>query len=400
MLLSAFRLALQAIMRNALRSFLTVLGVIIGVGAVIALVTIGNGTTAKVQEQISSLGTNLLFLRPGQGQGPQQEDAPSFSMSDVDAIREQLSGLRAVAPTVTSSEKAIYGNQNHTTTVNGTTGDLLVARDWDLVEGRSFLDTEVRSGKAVCIIGQTLRTELFGSSEPLGRKIRLGSVSCEVIGLLEEKGESNFGQDQDDIVLMPIRAVQRRFLGNTDVPSIYLSAADGVDTAKVRRDVTYLMRERRRITGDKEDNFSVNDMAEMVSTMTSTTQLMTVLLGAVAAVSLLVGGIGIMNIMLVSVTERTREIGIRLAIGAQENQVLMQFLVEAVVLSLLGGFIGVALGLGLSALASFALDLPFVLDSSIVALAFAFSAAVGVGFGYFPARRAARLDPIEALRHE
>jgi putative ABC transport system permease protein len=221
-----------------------------------------------------------------------------------------------------------------------------------------------------------------------------------VIGLLEEKGQSSFGQDQDDSVLMPIRTAQRRFLGNAEVPSIYLSAADDVDTTKIKRDVTFLMRERRHISADEEDDFRVSDMAEMVATMTSTTRVLTGLLAAVAAVSLLVGGIGIMNIMLVSVTERTREIGIRLAVGAEEGQVLMQFLVEAVVLSLFGGLIGIALGLGLSALASVTLGVPFILDPTIVALAFLFSAGVGICFGFFPARRAARLDPIEALRHE
>jgi putative ABC transport system permease protein len=400
MLWETVRLAFQAIFRNALRSFLTVLGVVIGVGAVIAMVTIGNGTTAQVQSEISALGTNLLFLRPGQGFGPRQTDAPNFSMADVEAIERQIGGLRAVAPTVTSGAKAVYGNRNWSTTATGTTAGFFTARDWRLTEGRQFLDSELRSGKAVCIIGATIKKELFGTSDPIGEAIRLNTVSCEVIGILSEKGQSSFGQDQDDNVLMPIRTVQRRFLGNSDIRSIYMSAADGLDTAKIKRDVTFLMRERRRIGAGQEDNFRVNDMAEMVATMTTTTRMLTGLLAAVAAVSLLVGGIGIMNIMLVSVTERTREIGIRLAIGAEENQVLMQFLVEAVVLSLFGGLIGIALGLGLSALASGLLGVPFVLDASIIALAFVFSAAVGVAFGYFPARRAAHLDPIEALRHE
>jgi putative ABC transport system permease protein len=400
MLYETVRLALQAIFRNALRSFLTVLGVVIGVGAVIAMVTIGNGTTAQVQSEIASLGTNLLFVRPGQGFGPRQTNAPEFRLADAEAISNQIAGLRAVAPSAGASAKAVYGNANWSTSITGTNGDFLRARDWPLVAGRNFLDSEERAGSAVCIIGQTVKRELFGAGDPIGENIRLNSISCEVIGLLEEKGQGSFGQDQDDTVLMPIRTVQRRFAGDDDVASIFLSAEDGVDTAKIKRDVTYLMRERRGISADEDDNFSVNDMAEMVSTMTTTTRVLTGLLAAVAAVSLLVGGIGIMNIMLVSVTERTREIGIRLAIGAEEGQVLMQFLVEAVVLSLLGGLIGVALGLGLSGIASFALGVPFVLDPQIVALAFVFSAAVGVGFGYFPARRAARLDPIEALRHE
>jgi putative ABC transport system permease protein len=400
MIWETVRLASQAIVRNSLRSFLTVLGVVIGVGAVIAMVTIGNGTTAQVKSEISALGTNLLFLRPGQGFGPRQGDAANFTLADADAISRQIGGLQAVAPTTGASANAVYGNQNWNTSITGTTDDFLVARDWPLVEGRQFLDGEERAGKAVCIIGKTVRKELFGGSDPLGEKIRLGTVSCQVIGVLEEKGQSSFGQDQDDTVLMPIRAVQRRFAGKSDVSSIYLSAEDGVDTTKVKRDVTFLMRERRHIGPNTDDDFRVNDMAEMVATLTSTTKVLTGLLAAVAAVSLLVGGIGIMNIMLVSVTERTREIGIRLAIGAEEGQVLMQFLVEAVVLSLFGGLIGVALGLGLSGAASLGLGVPFVLDPKIIALAFVFSAAVGVGFGYFPARRAAHLDPIEALRHE
>ncbi len=400
MIFETVRLAFQAIFRNALRSFLTVLGVVIGVGAVIAMVTIGNGTTAQVKSEISALGTNLLFVRPGQGFGPRQGDAPSFTLADANAIERQIGGLQAVAPTTGASANAVYGNQNWNTSITGTSDDFLVARDWPLAEGRSFLESEMRAGQAVCIIGQTVKKELFGGSDPIGEKIRLGSVSCQVIGVLSEKGQSSFGQDQDDTVLMPIRAVQRRFAGKTDVNSIYLSAEDGADTANIKRDVTFLMRERRHITANEDDNFRVNDMAEMVATMTSTTKVLTGLLAAVAAVSLLVGGIGIMNIMLVSVTERTREIGIRLAIGAEEGQVLMQFLVEAIVLSLFGGLIGVALGLGLSGAASLGLGVPFVLDPKIVTLAFVFSAVVGVGFGYFPARRAAHLDPIEALRHE
>jgi putative ABC transport system permease protein len=400
MLWETVRLALTAILRNALRSFLTVLGVVIGVGAVIAMVTIGNGTTAQVQSEISALGTNLLFLRPGQGFGPREAGAPNFTMADVDAIENQIGGLQAVAPTVSASVKVVNGDQNWTSSVTGTTNDFFLARDWAPSEGREFLDSEIRSGAAVCIIGETIRKEVFGASDPVGQKIRLNTVSCNVIGLLPLKGQTGFGQDQDDIVVMPIRTVQRRFAGSTDVNSIFLSAADGVETSKIERDVTYLMRERRHVTGKDDDNFRINDTAEMIATMTSTTNVLTGLLAAVAAVSLLVGGIGIMNIMLVSVTERTREIGIRLAIGAEEGQVLMQFLVEAVVLSLLGGFLGIALGLGLSGIASGLLSVPFILNPEIITLAFVFSAAIGVGFGFFPARRAARLDPIEALRHE
>ncbi|MBJ3778723.1 ABC transporter permease [Acuticoccus mangrovi] len=400
MLEETIRLALMAIRRNALRSLLTLLGVVIGVGSVIAMVTIGNGTTAQVQEQISSLGTNLLFLRPGQGMGPRRTSAPDFSLADAEAIRNQIAGLSAVAPTASTSVNVVAGNESWSTTVTGTSNDYFTARDWPLQDGRLFLDSEVRAGRAVCIIGTTIGKELFAGRDPLGEKIRIGAVPCTVIGLLETRGRSNFGDDQDDTVVMPLRTVQRRLAGNTDVDSIMLSAQEGVDTGMIQRDVTLLMRERRNIKAGLDDNFHVGDMAQIVSTMTGTTKMMTGLLAAVAGVSLLVGGIGILNIMLVSVTERTREIGIRLAIGAQEKQVLLQFLVEAVVLSLFGGLIGVLLGLGLSALASLALGTPLVLDITIVLLAFAVSVAIGVVFGYVPARRAAHLDPIDALRHE
>ena len=401
MLFEAFRLALKAIRRNALRSFLTVLGVVIGVAAVIALVTIGNGTTAKVTSEISKLGSNLLFARPGQfGPGRVSTSARAFTTRDITAIAEQVTGLRAVAPLAQSSQTVIFGGESRTSSVAGTTGDYLTALDWSIASGRGFAESDERGGRAICVIGETIRTKLFGSTDPLGQSLRVGKVSCEVIGTLEKKGQSGMGSDQDDIVLMPIRTFQRRIAGNTDVSIIIVSARDGVSTTKVQGDLERLLRERRGITAGKEDDFTVNDMTQMLATMTGTTTLLTGLLGAVAAVSLLVGGIGIMNIMLVSVTERTREIGIRLAIGALEGQVLTQFLVEAMVLSLFGGLAGILLGLGLAFATVSALNVPFVVSPSVVLVAFAFSAAIGVVFGYFPARRAAHLDPIEALRHE
>jgi putative ABC transport system permease protein len=275
-----------------------------------------------------------------------------------------------------------------------------VTQDWTLRAGREFYDGEIRAGRAACIVGATVRDKLFGRVDPLGRTMRVGDLACEVVGLLEAKGQSSFGTDQDDIVLMPLRAFQRRIAGNTDVDRISVSAQDGVETAKVQADIERLMRDRRRIAPGAEDDFSVRDMKQIAQATAGTTTMLTALLGAVAAVSLLVGGIGIMNIMLVSVTERTREIGIRLAIGALERQVLSQFLIEAMVLSLFGGVVGVVLGLALAFAVTGALQVPFLIDPQIVLAAFAFSALVGIVFGYFPARRAANLDPIEALRHE
>ena len=401
MLFEAIKLAFQAIRRNALRSLLTVLGIVIGVGAVIAMVTIGRGTTAKVTADLAKLGSNLLFVRPGQfGPGRASSDAKPFNARDVEAIRSQVPGLRAVAPTAQKSFTVIYGTENRLTLVTGTENDHLITQAWTLAAGRPFLDGEGRGSRAVCLLGETVRDKLFGRTDPIGHSIRVKNVSCEVIGMLQPKGQSGSGADQDDVILMPLRVFQRRLAGSVDIGSIGISARDDVDTAKVQADVERLLRERRNISAGQLDDFSVRDMKQLAETAMATTTMLTALLGAVAAVSLLVGGIGIMNIMLVSVTERTREIGIRLAIGALESQVLTQFLVEAVVLSLFGGVVGILLGLGLAWLATRGLQVPFVLDTTIILIAFGFSALVGVIFGYFPARRAARLDPIEALRHE
>ncbi|WP_288429601.1 ABC transporter permease [uncultured Agrobacterium sp.] len=396
------RLAMRAISRNMLRSFLTVLGVVIGVAAVIAMVTIGNGTTERVKSELSRLGTNMLFIRPGQfGPGRASVDAKRFNDHDIQAIKDQISGIRAVAPLNRSSAATvIYGGKNHQTSVVGTTNDYLISQDWTIALGREFQPAEDRGGQIGCIIGETVRQELFGASNPVGQTIRVSNISCPVIAVLARKGQSGMGDDQDDTVIMPLKIHQRRIGGTTTISSIMVSAQDGVSTAKVQSDLENLLRERRRIALGRQDDFTVNDMTQIASAMTGTTTLLTGLLGAVAAVSLLVGGIGIMNIMLVSVTERTREIGIRLAIGALEKQVLTQFLVEAVMLSAFGGIAGILTGLGLAyAVVSF-LGVPFVTSPSIIAIAFAFSAAIGVVFGYFPARRAASLSPIEALRHE
>ena len=351
--------------------------------------------------EVSKLGSNLLFVRPGQfGPGRSSSQAKPFNARDVEALRSQLRGVRAVAPLAQSSVTIVYGSESRSVRVSGTDNNYLITQDWELAAGRKFLDAEERGGRAACIIGETVREELFGAVSPVGHRIRVDKVSCEVIGLLAEKGEASFGGDLDDSVLMPLRTFQRRISGSTDISSILISAEDETDTTKVQADIERLLRERRGIVAGKEDDFGVADVKQIAQAQTTTTTVLTVLLGAVAGVSLLVGGIGIMNIMLVSVTERTREIGIRLAIGAQESQVLMQFLVEAVLLSAIGGAVGVALGLGGAAVATSAMDLPFVFDARIVLVAFGFSALVGVVFGYFPARRAAQMNPIEALRHE
>jgi putative ABC transport system permease protein len=402
MFLNALLLALREIRRNVLRSSLTILGIVIGVASVITMVTIGEGATAQVQADMQKLGTNLLQVFRGQGfgGGGARSAAPPFTSEDAQAIENEISGVRAVAPTANSGVQAVYGNTNWSTQATGTTDKFLEVRDWDLASGRNFSESELRAGASVCLLGQTVKQELFGAEDPIGSHIRLRTVSCQVIGVLTAKGQSGFGQDQDDLIVVPLRMLQRRLNGNTDVNSIMVSARDGVSTEKVRSDIEKLMRERRKIREGTEDDFNVRDLKEITSAFTNSTRVLTALLGAVAAVSLVVGGVGIMNIMLVSVTERTREIGTRLAVGAMARDVLLQFLVEAVTLAALGGVIGIILGLSTGAAANNAFNVPFVFNPGIVILAFAFSAAVGIVFGYFPARRAARLDPIEALRHE
>jgi putative ABC transport system permease protein len=400
---NAIVLALREIRRNVLRSTLTILGIVIGVGAVITMVTIGEGATAQVQADIQKLGSNLLQVFRGQGfggGGGARSSAPPFTMDDVAAIQNEVSGVRTVAPAANTGAQAIYGNSNWSTQVTGTDDQYISVRDWPLASGRNFSDSELRAGAAVCILGATVKRELFAQEDPVGASIRLQRLSCQVIGVLTSKGQSGFGQDQDDLVVVPLRTLQRRMVGNSDVNSIMVSARDGVSTEKVQADIQRLMRERRKVRAGADDDFNVRDLKEISSALTATTRVLTTLLAAVAAVSLLVGGVGIMNIMLVSVTERTREIGTRLAVGAMAGDVLLQFLIEAVTLAAFGGIIGIVLGLSAGALATHAFKVPFVLNVGIVVLSFAFSAAVGIIFGYFPARRAAQLDPIEALRHE
>ena len=401
MLWNALLLALRELRRNVMRSFLTMLGIIIGVAAVIILVTLGGGATRQVTDQIAGLGSNLLMIAPGKHMGPgSSSGAAPFKIEDADALVREMTSLVAVAPTVGGATTAIFGNQNWNTQITGSSEQYLQVSNRKIRNGRAFTASDVRAGTAVCVIGETVRGKLFGKQDPIGSRIRLNKLSCEVTGLLEPKGQSMMGQDQDDLVILPLRTYQRRVAGNTDVSMIQVSVRDGVPTEKAKQEITCVLRTRRHLSAGQEDNFDVMDLKEIATMLSGTTRILTALLGAVAAVSLLVGGIGIMNIMLVSVTERTREIGTRLAIGALEHEVLLQFLVEAVVLSSFGGIIGIVLALGASIALADILKIPFVFNAPIVLVAFLFSAAVGVVFGYFPARKAARLDPIEALRHE
>ncbi|MGC4086266.1 MAG: ABC transporter permease [Vicinamibacterales bacterium] len=402
MLLNTILLAVRGLTRNVMRSVLTILGIVIGVAAVVTMVTLGNGTTKSVSDQIASLGSNLLIVMPGQRMGPARDgaSAPPLKVADATAISEQIRGLKAVAPSAGSSVTVVSEAKNWTTQVTGTTSPYFVAGNWTLASGRIFTEAEERAGAAVCVLGETVRNKLFGSTNPVGSSIRVKQFSCEVIGLLQSKGQASMGQDQDDVVVVPLRTLQRRVTGSQDVRQIQVAAADGVSTDRVKASIESLMRERRHITAGETDDFNVLDTRQIAQAMTGTTTLLTTLLSAVAAVSLLVGGIGIMNIMLVSITERTREIGTRLAIGALEREVLLQFLVEAVTLSALGGLIGIVIAACASLGLAHLMNVPFLFNAQINLLAFLFSAGIGVLFGYLPARRAARLDPIEALRHE
>ncbi|MCW5660461.1 MAG: ABC transporter permease [Burkholderiaceae bacterium] len=393
-------LSLREIRRHLLRSFLTILGIVIGVSAVITMVTLGNGATRAVQDQITSLGTNLLMVRPGQRLGPGSGGAPYFKEADAQAVATQIGGIRAVAPEARSGGTVVANGRNWTTTLTGSTNDYFTTNNWTVREGRLFSDNELNAGAAVCLIGETLRRELFASGSPVGQALRVKQFSCEIIGVLGAKGQGAMGNDQDDVVLLPLHTVQRRVLGNQRVNTLLVSMEDGSDAERIKASLTQLLRERRKLADADDDNFNVLDTKQVADTLSGTTKIMTTLLGAVAAVSLLVGGIGIMNIMLVSVTERTREIGVRLAIGALEHEVMLQFLIEAVVLAALGGVIGIVLATAMSLVLAQVMQVPYLFSPAINLLAFVFSAGIGVVFGYFPARRAARLDPIEALRHE
>jgi len=394
-------MAIREIRRNTMRSVLTTLGIVIGVGSVIAMVTLGRGATAKITAEITSMGVNLLIVSPGsERRGPTSGSAKPLTLDDVKAIAREVSAVNRVAPAAGRAVLLVYGNKNHNAVITGTTNDYLEVRGFGIALGQSFSDAQMQAGNAVCILGATVRKELFGPQDPIGATVRVGKVPCTVVGVLTSKGQSTFGTDLDDFIVMPLSAFHRRIAGNVDVATIFVSAVSDTATTKAKQQIELLMRERRHIAQGQQNDFAVQDMKEISNTLGSVTGALTALLGAIAGVSLLVGGIGIMNIMLVSVTERTREIGLRLAIGARGQEVLLQFLIEAVTLSLLGGAIGVVFGLGLSFAAARGLALPFLVAPDVIVVAFVFSATVGVAFGFLPARKASRLDPIEALRHE
>lgn len=403
MLLNALLIAIKEIRRNILRSILTILGIVIGVASVIAMVMIGDGTTANVTANIEKLGSNMLNVRVGQEKrGAPRDDnsAKPFKIEDITAIKNEVSNLKGVTAENSSMANVVFGNKSNSSLIVGTTNDYFIIKDWEVEQGRIFEEGELSSGKSVCILGTTVVKNLFGDENPIGATIRIKNFPCSVIGVLASKGASSFGRDQDEVVITPLKMYQRKIQGNLDVSSIIVSVMEEKYIEDAKAQIISLMQDRRAVKVGEADNFHIRDMKDILNTMTSTTKMLTYLLGSIAAISLLVGGIGIMNIMLVSVTERTREIGIRLAIGAMQSEVLLQFLIEAIVLSTWGGIIGIFLGLGVGYGVVQIFELPYIINTQIILISFIFSTLIGVVFGYFPARKAARLNPIDALRYE
>ena len=402
--LATTRIALRALRRNKLRSLLTMLGIIIGVAAVITTVSIGAGAKAQVQARIDSLGRNVILIFSGSvtlgGARGGQGTAGTLTLEDAAAIRREVPGVVLVSPDQRAPVQVISGNQNWSTMAMGEGTDYLEIRQWPLARGAMFTDQDIRAANKVAVVGKTVTRQLFGNLNPLRQTIRVGNVPFVVIGELTAKGNNLRGEDQDDVVLMPHSSLMRRIQGTTNLRGIIAQARDADRLGEVQQQMTALLRQRHRITGTKEDDFTVRTQQEIAQTASETSRIMTVLLGAIASVSLLVGGIGIMNIMLVSVTERTREIGIRMAVGAKGRAILLQFLLEAMTLSIIGGAIGIVLGVAGSKLVAVKLGWPTLTSCTSGVVAFLFSAAVGIFFGFYPARKASRMDPIEALRYE
>ncbi len=403
MIHNAFLQALQEIRRNLMRSLLTAIGIVIGIASVIAMVNIGKGASESITQSISSLGSHVLFIMPGQESGPGGSSSISkpFKKKDIEILKNSILTLDAISPVESASMTALYKDQDYRTSIKGVDNDYFKVQNWALNKGREFEKRELRTGQNVCILGKTVVDKLFIDNEDiLGQKVRLNNFSCEVVGVLEEKGANTFGMDQDDMILVTIKMFQRRISGNKNIHLIMASVKENIPLEEATLQIQKLMREIRHLKNSDDDNFSVRSMTALLDTITKITSTLTIMLGAVAAISLIVGGIGIMNIMLVSVTERTREIGIRMAIGAMASDILIQFLIESIVLSGLGGIIGVLLGLLITYGVSIALDISFVVDSSITIIALIFSMLIGIVFGIIPARKAANMNPIVALRYE
>ena len=401
---STFKIAFRALRRNKLRSVLTALGIIIGVGAVIAMVSIGNGAKAQVEQQIASLGENVILIFSGSvtssGIRTGWGSAGTLKIEDAEAIRREVPGVVAVSEEVVSTSQVSAGNQNWFTRIYGESPEYFDIRKWPLSEGAIFTPQDVRSANKVCVIGRTTASQIFGSDNAIGQILRIKGVPFLVTGVLTPKGLSPQGTDQDDIVIMPYTSAMKRVIGGTTLRGINVQVASPNDLAPGQQQIIELLRQRHNIRPGRDDDFTVRNQQEIAEAATATSKVMTLLLGAIASVSLVVGGIGIMNIMLVSVTERTREIGVRLAVGAHGRDILTQFLIEAVTLSSIGGVIGIVIGLGTSQILSKVAHWPTLISITSIIVAFFFSAAVGIFFGFYPAREAARLDPIEALRYE
>ncbi len=399
-----FNVALRALRRNKLRSVLTALGIIIGVGAVIAMVGIGNGAKAQVEAQIASLGQNVILIFSGSttssGIRTGWGGAGTLKIEDAEAIRREVPGVIGVSEEVVSTTQVAAGNQNWFTRIYGESADYFDIRQWPLADGAPFTSQEVRSANKVCVIGRTTATQIYGNENPIGQILRIKEVPFTIAGVLTPKGLSTQGVDQDDIVIMPYTSAMKRVIGGTTLRNINVQIGDPQQLEAAQQQIISLLRQRHNIRPGRDDDFTVRNQQEIAQAATATTAVMTVLLGSIAGVSLVVGGIGIMNIMLVSVTERTREIGVRMAVGAHGSDILTQFLIEAVTLSSVGGVIGIICGIGASKVLSTYAHWPTLISISSIAIAFLFSAAVGIFFGFYPARKAAALDPIEALRYE
>ena len=399
-----FQVALRALRRNKMRSVLTALGIIIGVGAVIAMVGIGNGAKAQVEAQIASLGENVILIFSGSttssGIRTGWGGAGTLKIEDAEAIRREAPGVIGVSEEVVSTTQVAAGNQNWFTRIYGESADYFDIRQWPLADGAPFTPQDVRSANKVCVIGHTTATQIYGNENPIGQILRIKNVPFTITGVLTPKGLSPQGVDQDDIVIMPYTSAMKRVIGGTTLRNINVQMSDPAQIAAAQQQIISLLRQRHNIRPGRDDDFTVRTQQEIAEAATATSRVMTVLLGAIAGVSLVVGGIGIMNIMLVSVTERTREIGVRMAVGAHGIDILTQFLIEAVTLSSVGGLIGIICGIGASRILSIYAHWPTLISISSIAIAFLFSAAVGVFFGFYPARKAAALDPIEALRYE